>query len=220
MSGINKEDGNKESDAVRELLDVTREMANGNYSRAIESDLYGELGELARYINMTFKKLQTLEPNIKLSSEKIPLAASQLSDITRATEEATNRIMELTEKVLDNHDLISSGIERVKCSNRLDKSNIGELDKLVSNNKESLIEIITCLSFQDLTGQKINKIMEMMREVESRILELIVTFGLKANSEKGNMDEVTSPILNELKKPVSDDLKQDLVDDMLKKFGF
>ncbi|MEK7306547.1 MAG: HAMP domain-containing protein, partial [Nitrospirota bacterium] len=107
MSEINKEDGSNGSDAVRELLDVTRAMANGNYSREIESDLYGELGELARYINITFKKLQTLEPNIKLSSEKIPMATSQLSDITRATEEATNRIMELTEKVLDNHDLIS-----------------------------------------------------------------------------------------------------------------
>ncbi len=220
MSEINKEDGNENSNAVRELLDVTRDMANGNYRREVGSDLYGELGELARYINMTFKKLQTLEPNIKLSSEKIPMATSQLSDITRATEEATNRIMGLTEKVLDNHDLISSGIERVKGSDRLDKTNIGELDKLVSDNKESLVEIITCLSFQDLTGQKINKIVAMMREVESRILELIVTFGLKANSEKGNMDEVTSPILNELKKPVSDDLKQDLVDDMLKKFGF
>ncbi|MEK7306249.1 MAG: protein phosphatase CheZ, partial [Nitrospirota bacterium] len=131
-----------------------------------------------------------------------------------------NRIMELTEKVLDNHDLISSGIERVKSSDRLDKTNIGELGKLVSDNKESLIEIITCLSFQDLTGQKINKIMEMMRDVESKILELIVTFGLKANNEKASMDEATSPLLNELKKPVSDDLKQDLVDDMLKKFGF
>lgn len=220
MSEINKEDGNTRSDGVRELLDVTRAMANGNFSRRVESELYGELGELARYINITFKKLQTLEPNIKLSSEKIPMATSQLSDITRATEEATNRIMELTEKVLDNHDLISSGIERVKGSDRLDKTNIGELDRLVSDNKNSLIEIITCLSFQDLTGQKINKIMVMMRDVESRILELIVTFGLKANNKEQGMDEVTSPLLNELKRPVSDDLKQDLVDDMLKRFGF
>ena len=219
MSGINKEDGSKGSNAVRELLDVTREMANGNYSREIESDLYGELGELARYINMTFRKLQTLEPNIKLSSEKIPLAASQLSDITRATEEATNRIMGLTEGVLDNHELITSDLVKIK-DNKINPEEIGNLERLVSKNKESLIEIITCLSFQDLTGQKINKIMEMMREVESRILELIVTFGLKANNEKGNMDEAASPILNELKKPVSDDLKQDLVDDMLKKFGF
>ncbi|MBI5746080.1 MAG: protein phosphatase CheZ [Nitrospirae bacterium] len=220
MSETNEKKMSDRNDGVRELLDVTRSMANGDFSREIESDLYGELGELARYINITFRKLQTLEPNIKLSSEKIPMATSQLSDITRATEEATNRILELTEKVLDNHDLISSGIERVKGSDRLDKSNIGELDKLVSDNKESLIEIITCLSFQDLTGQKINKIMVMMRDVESRILELIVTFGLKAKNKETSMDGVTSPILNELKKPVSDDLKQDLVDDMLKRFGF
>lgn len=206
-------------DAVRELLDVTRAMANGNFSRKIESELYGELGELARHINITLKKLQSLEPNIGFSSERIPAASLQLSDITRATEEATHRIMGLTERVLDNHDLISAGLKKIKSSDGIDLKEIGEVERLVSDNKNSLVEVITSLSFQDLTGQKINRIMEMIKEVESRILELIVTFGFKITDKEEGLKE-KEVILDQLKMPASDGLKQDLVDDILKGFGF
>ena len=219
MFEIENEKGTAESNAVKELLDVTRDMANGNFSRKVESELYGELGDLARYINITLKKLQSVEPSMRLTSEEIPAASSRLSDITKATEEATHRIMELTEKVLDNHDQISSGLEKIKGSDGADLKEIGGVERLVSDDKNSLIEIITCLSFQDLTGQKIKKIMEMMKEVESRIVELIVTFGLKASNDGKGLNEKEG-IMKELKMPATDDLKQDLVDDMLKRFGF
>jgi chemotaxis protein CheZ len=218
MSEINKENGNENSNAVRELMNVTRDMASGNFTRKVESEIYGELGELARYINLTQKRLHDLEPNIRITSEKIPMASSSLSDITKETEEATHRIMGLTEGVLDNHELIASGLKKLK-ENKIDPKEIGEIERLVSKNKEDLIEIITCLSFQDLTGQKINKIMEMMRDVESRILGMIMTFGLKMTNKEESVNNLDR-LMSELNGTASDDLKQNLVDDMLKTFGF
>ena len=47
-----------------------------------------------------------MEPNLAHASGKIPQASVQLSEISKATEEATHIVMSQVEKVLDNHDVI------------------------------------------------------------------------------------------------------------------
>ena len=89
---------------------------------------------------------------------------------------------------------------------------MGEVKQVVSENKEILMDIITGLSFQDLTGQKIKVIVGLIEEVEKRLLQLIVTFGLKskdANEGNDTLKEFSD-------KPT---LKQDVVDNILKEFS-
>lgn len=200
------------SDAINQIVEVTKAMSEGDFHHEIDGALYGQIGELAKYINATIKKLQTVEPNIALATDKIPTASLQLSEITKATEEATHSIMGQVESVLDNQDLLLHHIEAIEKGVNLAKE-VGELRQVTADNKDILLDIITGLSFQDLTGQKIKTIISLIEEIEKRIIHLIVTFGLKSKT----MVEENSPL-----KGFTDNTKieQDLVDTILKEFGF
>jgi len=197
---------------IDEIVDAARAMSQGDFKHEIKEELYGQLGDIARYINATIKKMQSVEPNIAHASDKIPQASVQLSEISKATEEATHNVMTQVEKVLDNHDLIIHHTESAERGNDLPNS-LSEVRNVVSENKEILLDIITGLSFQDLTGQKIKMIVGLIEDVEKRLLQLIVTFGLK--SKDAAEDDSTL-------KEFSDNptLKQDVVDNILKEFGF
>ncbi len=206
---VQVEDNNHGMD---EIIKATKAMAEGDFHQEIDGELYGQIGELAKYINATIKKLQTVAPNIAMASDKIPAASVQLSEITKATEEATHGIMGQVERVLDNQDLILHHIEAIEKGGDISMA-IGELRQVTSDNKETLLDIITGLSFQDLTGQKIKGIISLIEEVEKRIIQLIVTFGLKSKTtiEEGSpLREFTD----------STKLEQGLVDSVLKEFGF
>ena len=200
------------SNDIDQLVDAARAMSQGDFKHEIKEELYGQLGDIARYINTTIKRMQSVEPGIADASGKIPQASVQLSEISKATEEATHNVMTQVEKVLDNHDLIIHHTESAERGNDLPNS-LGEVRNVVSENREILLDIITGLSFQDLTGQKIKKIVGLIEDVEKRLLQLIVTFGLK--SKDAAEDDSTL-------KEFSDNptLKQDVVDNILKEFGF
>ncbi len=198
--------------AIDQLVEAARAMSQGDFQHEIKEDLYGQLGEIARYINTTIKRMQSIEPNIAHASDKIPQASVQLSEISKATEEATHIVMSQVEKVLDNHDVIMHYTESAERGDNASGS-MGEVKQVVSENKEILMDIITGLSFQDLTGQKIKMIVGLIEEVEKRLLQLIVTFGLKSKDTKESDDTIKEFTGNPI-------LKQDVVDNILKEFGF
>jgi len=198
--------------AIDQLVEGARAMSQGDFQHEIKEDLYGQLGEIARYINATIKRMQSIEPNIAHASDKIPQASVQLSEISKATEEATHIVMSQVEKVLDNHDVIMHHTESAERGDNA-SSCMGEVKLVVSENKEILMDIITGLSFQDLTGQKIKMIIGLIEEVEKRLLQLIVAFGLKSKDAKESDDTIKEFTGNPT-------LKQDVVDNILKEFGF
>lgn len=199
-------------DTLGRIAEATKAMSEGDFHRVIGDELYGQIGEIAKYINTTIKKLQTVEPAVSQASDKIPQASAQLSEITRATEEATHNIMSQVEHVLDSQDLILHHLDSLEKEGDINRS-VNEIKQIVTENKEALLNIITGLSFQDLTGQKLEAIIGLIEEVEKRMLHLIVTFGLK--SKEGIRDDNT---LKEFSS--SSVIKQDLVDCILKEFGF
>lgn len=211
INNNNPQDNSGDVD-IDQVVEAARAMSQGDFQHEIKEDLYGQLGEIARYINATIKKMQSIEPNLAHASGKIPQASVQLSEISKATEEATHIVMSQVEKVLDNHDVIMHHTESAERGDNV-SSSMGEVKQVVSENKEILMDIITGLSFQDLTGQKIKVIVGLIEEVEKRLLQLIVTFGLK--SKDANEGDDTLKEFSD--KPT---LKQDVVDNILKEFGF
>lgn len=197
---------NRINEGIEKIVEVTRAMSEGDFHQSIEDNLYGQLGEIAKYINGALKKIQKVEPQIKLASNNIPRASMELSEITKFTEEATHNIMNQVEQVLENHNAIICRLNDMKDP----ENEIEEIKRTIEKDKEVLMDIFTGLSFQDLIGQKIKKIIEVIEEVEKRLLQLIITFGLK--NEKGE----------DRMKDISDhpELNQELVDNILKEFGF
>lgn len=200
------------NEAMKNIVEVTKAMAEGDFHQEVDEKIYGQIGELARYINTTIKKLQAIEPNMAHVTGTIPEASLQLADIAKSTEKATHVIMEHVEQVLDSQDVILDKVEAIETGGDAIKA-ASEIRQIVLDNKEAMMEIITGLSFQDITGQKIKAIINLIGEVEKRIIQLIITFGIQT---KENVDENISKI----EFTQNDTLKQDLVDNILKEFGF
>lgn len=216
----------KETHGIKELVDVARAMSEGDFYRELTVTVKGELSQLADYINKTRVSLQHLEPSVRETTKNIPMASQQLSDVTRATEEATHKVLSLTEEILDEQESVEKHLAAARGAASVPGSDglpaaLDAIECATGRTKEKLIEIMTNLSFQDLTGQKIKKIVALVQEVEAKILELILSFGLRPD-EKGNDTDRQKRVemISQLHDAyLKSEIKQDLVDDILKSAG-
>lgn len=218
---------NKKDSSVKKLADMAQAISEGDFHKEFNViKIKGELGRLAKYLDETRRKLQFIDCPIKTSTKNFPEASNQLLDITKETEAATHKIISLTEKVLDDQNTLSEHLRKLKDSThnlgntKKIKSIIQNIETINNSNREDLISLLTALSFQDLTGQKVKKILFLVQDIETKILELLVSFGLsvdeKSDSKGKKKKEEMITELQDSSKPI--DLKQDLVDEILGEF--
>lgn len=120
-------------------------------------------------------------------------ASSQLSAVLTATEEATVQIMDVVEKHLDLQMESGTIISAVKAGTATPEqlSRLADINAGLGND---LTEIMTSLSFQDITGQRIKKVVSALTRIEATVLELYLSSGLiikgrEADPHK-NIDEL------------------------------
>jgi chemotaxis protein CheZ len=186
--------------------------------------LYGELGELTRYIENTMRQLRSVETPVEETTAQLPQASEHLTDLAKLTEEGTHRVMELTEELQDNRTLIMQGLAEITrhfpdSQAGMQTDRVAAITALLLADDKRLMDIMTALSFQDLVAQRIKKIITILDDVEHKLLQMVVVFGAKQNGAQhsnGKADQM----LKELKASRSTALKQDLVDDILGQFGF
>ena len=184
--------------------------------------LYGELGELTRYIENTMRQLRCVEAPVEETTAQLPQASAHLSDLAKLTEEGTHRVMELTEELQDNRRLITKSLGELAAllpGTGMQTDPLAGIAEMLSADDKRLMDIMTALSFQDLVAQRIKKIITILDDVEHKLLQMVVVFGAKQNGApdtNGKADQM----LKELEASRSTALKQDLVDDILGEFGF
>lgn len=115
-----------------------------------------ELESLARYIHAAKTEIAQLRP-VQVKEQYLPAAADQLDAIIEATAEATNTIMDATETIE------------------------GVMEKLDGENSQKLMDATTRIyeacGFQDITGQRITKVVKTLKDIEERIDALVAAFG-------------------------------------------
>ena len=123
---------------------------------SIDVAVRDDLEDLAGYIRDTKNEIMRLSPE-EISDEHLPSASVELDAIVRATEQATHSIMEAAEQ-----------IEQVA-------------DALGAENGDLLIDATTRIyeacGFQDITGQRIGKVVWALQEIERKVDDLIGAFG-------------------------------------------
>ncbi|MBI5561955.1 MAG: protein phosphatase CheZ [Deltaproteobacteria bacterium] len=200
-------------------------MADNNWNDALQR-IKGELSLLVRFVDKTRNGLDSLQSTVKIGSEKFPEASRQITAVAGEIEHAANNIITLLESMMLEQEkaqyLIKAlagwvaGIpdpERSKASEAL-----VQLDWINTRQKRDLMEIFTNLSFQDLTGQKLKKVIASLSIIESKLLELALTFDFTDSIKKEEKKEM----LNELKETHAAEpmrLNQDVVDKILKELG-
>jgi len=191
------------------------------------SELYRDLGELARYINVAhqqFAKGLAEETNIKTKARDLPTAYEMLSSVTEETETATMKVMSHTEETgsatAEMRGILEQIEEAIPASHE-SFAKVGDLTERLRQECTTIEglqdETMMTMAFQDLTGQKIKQVIVLMAEVEERILKLVVEFGMNQAQES---EEAIEAKIQTLTAEEVAGVNQGGVDDILAEFGF
>jgi chemotaxis protein CheZ len=126
--------------------------------------LKSELTGLFRYLERVREEIAAIS---RPADEELQFESmgEQLDAIVLATEKATNTIMESTEKTLD-------AVEKLR-QNVSDAAQVALLDQIVGDGND----ILEACSFQDITGQRVSKVVKSVTYVEERVNALIEVWG-------------------------------------------
>lgn len=119
-----------------------------------------ELVEIADYISHMRTEIAALRAN-EITRDRIPMAHEELGSVLAATAGATNTIMESAEAMLCLPD---------------DRNYRANVERRIS-------EIFEACAFQDITGQRIGKVVEALRHLELRLARF--ASAVKARDEAG-----------------------------------
>ncbi|WP_321341030.1 protein phosphatase CheZ [uncultured Cohaesibacter sp.] len=157
---------NADTDTLLTAIDklektVVRERAPSSLMHQVRMDLT----DMANAIERTKTEIAQIKHEDNQGSERFERATVELDAIVSQTESATGDILGAAEKIQEfAWTLREMGADSDKCD---------ELDMEATN-------IYMACSFQDLTGQRIRKIVDAMRYVESRINSMIDIWGFES----------------------------------------
>jgi len=209
---------------LRELASAARAMAEGNFHRTVNIKVRGVIGEMAAYINQTLRNLQSLDPTVRQSQREIPKVAKHLAEIIQTTEDATNRVLEQTEHLVEEQTTVEQMLSRVgEMVHLLGKNPTQEevvkcleaIKEVQRRSQGRAIDIMAAMEFQDLTTQKIQKLIGLVAEVESRLLKLLIMFRIEDATLQGAAPD---PIVETCTKDRSALCDQEIVDQLLREF--
>ena len=129
--------------------------------RRIDSTIHDELHGILRRIEGLRNEIARVRAD-DISNNRLPDMGRELSAIVESTESATNTIMESAEAVL-----------------AVDTDDLDAYKEIVS---DKMMLIFEACSFQDLTGQRVNKIVETVEIIEERINLLCQMLDMNAMS--------------------------------------
>lgn len=208
---------------VRAFVHLVKEFFAGHFGPTPEGDafdprLYGELGELAKFINAARKELADVSPGM-LQNEQLPEASDQLDEIVKTTEAATQRIMDACEQLQGVSARLRDRMMIIDPP--LDPDVAASMEDALQEADSHVISIYEACNFQDITGQRIQKIIKVLREIERQVFRMVIVFGLRNKGEgleAADRDalENEAALLNGPQKE-GEGLDQDDVDDILSK---
>ena len=154
--------GNGDSVPIDEITSVVESILTSMSGDISSSDfkLYHELEVLALYIDNAKMEIASLRPD-EIQQEHIPSATDELDAIVAHTEEATGTILDAAEK-----------LEELAASS--DK-------KTAETITEAVTSIYEACNFQDITGQRITKVVKTLKHIEQKVDALISAFGEQVN---------------------------------------
>ena len=155
--------GNGNSVPIDEITSVVESILTSMSGDISSSDftLYHELEVLALYIDNAKMEIASLRPD-EIQQEHIPSATDELDAIVAHTEEATGTILDAAEK-----------LEELAASS--DK-------KTAETITEAVTSIYEACNFQDITGQRITKVVKTLKHIEEKVDALISAFGEHVNN--------------------------------------
>ncbi len=118
--------------------------------------LFSELESLALFIETAKRDIAAVHPE-EIRKKHLPNAADELDAIVAATADATGSILDSAERLAAIAETLS-----------------GPAGEQIT---EQVTRIFEACTFQDITGQRITKVVRTLKEIDAKVGELVRAFG-------------------------------------------
>lgn len=228
-------------DSVAEQVAASAEAVEPETSRAAGDDatlqeaVFNRIGHLARNLHDSLRELG-YDKSLEEAARQIPDARERLNYIARMTEQAASKVLNACDVAKPAQDELDTVIRALGArwermfANQLSVDEFKQLaadtrtffaaapSKLAITNAQ-LTEIMLAQDFQDLTGQVIKRVADMVQNFETQLLQVLIESmpeDRKAATPSGLMN---GPVINAVGR--SDVVtSQAQVDDLLESLGF
>jgi chemotaxis protein CheZ len=200
-------------------------LLEGEFYRRVNEDLQKGFKEIYQEI----KTAKTVNGSVTLSEDPDELfsrASNQLDAILQTTESATVKIIDTIENLQALSDTLAGIVKSFETGgvSKAERESLAEINSALT---QDLMSIMTTLSFQDLTGQRIKIIIDTIKKIEKIVVDAYMTTGLmiKEHTESpgetadfNNLQARAKDKLSTLQGPQQDS-SQGSVDDLLASLG-
>ncbi len=207
-----------------------------NLANQHESVLFQEVGKLTRQLHDSLAVFGNDDLFPDLAENRIPNARERLKFVIEKTEESAHRTLNSVEEALPiAHDLEENGSNMREdwakfIRREMDAEEFRQMSKRIESFLETvevdakqlnkgLSDIMLAQDFQDITGQIIRQVIELVQEMEESLVTVIRNTGTKTKSDSPKYIVAEGPQVNQEDNP--DVMSgQDDVDDLLSSLGF
>ncbi|RME34720.1 MAG: protein phosphatase CheZ [Gammaproteobacteria bacterium] len=208
-------------------------------SRVRESELFQQIGRLTRELHEALRNVELEERLADLAEEEMPDARNRLNYVIEKTQEAADKTLTAVETALPLTEGLSRGATDLASEwQRFRRRELnldqfrelsGQMDRFLDQVRRDstaigaqLNAILMAQDFQDLTGQVIRRVIEVVTDAEQRLVDLVRVTGMQMEVKKKGEAADTNPegpqiAPDETGTRVSG---QDEVDDLLSSLGF
>jgi chemotaxis protein CheZ len=203
---------------INELLDIARSINEGSYDVvSVEVNTDNELFHIAQYFSASIEKLRNISDTVEDSYEDLPGFEDTLKTVVSDAKTASENVLAcidninyITDDIRENLDTMRSQVEGgsfAQTSGILDRLK----DKALAG-QDTSFDIIASLEFQDITKQKIDKLVKIIYDLQERLSHLVIMYGVKD-------DKIDVEMLDKIKKKKDLLEDQNLVDELMREFG-
>lgn len=205
------------------------------FDAASQEVVFNRLGNLARQLHDSLRGLG-MDRLLQESARQIPDARERLDYIAKMTEQAASRVLNATDIAKPIQDgLISQSRAMSERWERMfaNQLSVDEFKQLAADTRgyfaaapgqlkltnDQLMEIILAQDFQDLTGQVIKKIVELVQGMESQLLAVLLEAMPAERKLEAPEGLLNGPVIGgDGRRDVVNNQSQ--VDDLLESLGF
>ena len=221
---------------------MTEEESSASTDPHAGEDVVQRIGRLTRMLHDSMRELG-LDKEVEKAAEAIPDARDRLTYVADMTEKAAERSLNAVDRAQPLQDDLSQRAESLEQRWAAWFGEPKELDEardLVQETRryltdvpvqtqatnQELLEIMMAQDFQDLTGQVIKRMMDVIRDIEYQLMQVLLDNAPPGSGNHPAGDESTPDEEKLLNGPQVDPEKQgvvssqDQVDDLLDDLGF
>lgn len=201
-----------------------------------ELTMYSRVGQLTRRLHDAMRELG-YDKSLERAASAIPDAKDRLSYVATMTEQAAERVLNATDRAKPLQDAMEKDAKALSASwqklfaNQLSVEDFkalaistqGFLDGVPSKThatSDQLMEIVMAQDFQDLTGQVIKRVLDMVQLMEQELVSFLMEYSPERFvGDAHNSGLENGPVVNAA---VRTDVvtSQQQVDDLLESLGF